>query len=39
MLVVKLKVAIIEKLDYKLEVKLVPGIASIPVNMVNVESM
>ena len=39
MLVVKLKVAIIEKLDYKLEVKLVPRIASVSVNMFNVESM
>ena len=35
MLVMKLKVGTIEKLYYKLEVKLVPGIAAVSLNMTN----
>ena len=39
MLMVKLKVVLTEKLDYKLEAKLVSGIAEISVNMLNSESI
>ena len=40
MLAAKLKVVIMDKLDYKLlELKLVPGIEAISVNMLNTESM
>ena len=39
MLVMKLKGIIMEKLDYNFEVKLVPEIAGISVNMLNVELM
>ena len=36
MLVEKLGVVMVEKLDYKLEVRLVPGMSSVLVNMSNV---
>ena len=36
MLVEKLRVVMVEKLDYKLEVRLVPGMSSVLVNMSNV---
>ena len=39
MLATKLKAEIMYKLDYKLEVNLVPGISSVLVNMSNMKSM
>ena len=37
MLVEKLRLVMVNKLDYKLEVRLVPGMSSVLVNMSNVE--
>ena len=39
MLVMKFKVEMMEKLDYKLNLKLVPGVAAVLINMSKLESM